>query len=117
MVLKYDAAGDSIGWWSTAAAVGRRYPLGIAVDAQEHVLVATATWSVVEYPPDGGTPIDEWTSYGYGGGQFSYPWDITLDAHGDFYVTDANRDDVQKFGDATVPVLRSSWGALKRRFR
>lgn len=83
-------------------------PGGVAVRADDSLLVAdTYAQRVVHLDPDG-TVLRSWQGTGIGPGEFSYPTDVAVAPDGGFYVADGYNDRIQQFGpDGT---LVRKWG-------
>src|SRR2546426_229589 len=53
-------------------------------------------------PEDPPVFVLKWGSWGFGPGQFEYPYGLAADAQGNVYVADKGNDRIQKFrGDGT----------------
>jgi sugar lactone lactonase YvrE len=106
-------------WGSPGSGPGQfNSPRGIALDPSGRVYVVdSGNHRVQVFNLDGGY-LTSFGSQGSGPGQFSNPGDIKLDRFGNIYVVDsASR--VEKFAalGGSTPVARSTWGALKARYR
>ena len=90
------------------------HPQGVAVDPRTgNVFVADdRNHRVVEYRPDG-TYLRQVGSYGYGAGQFRFPYDVGIDAREprQLYVADNNNHRVQAFDVATLAFV-TTWGVF-----
>jgi len=64
-----------------------------------------------------GVLLTEWGGQGSGDGQFDQPDGVAVDSEANVYVLDTSNNRVQKFGNAVVPTLKTSWGQLKARFK
>ena len=64
-----------------------------------------------------GTFVTQWGGQGAAPGQFFRPTCVTLGQDGSIYVADKDNHRVQKFGSIATAARRSTWGALKARFR
>lgn len=88
----------------------------VAVDASENVFVVTDQCRLQKFTA-GGSYLTGWGSCGSADGQFNATPDMAFDSAGHIFVLDAWNYRVQKFGDVPTPTRRTTWGALKRRFR
>jgi tripartite motif-containing protein 71 len=88
---------------------------GIAVDATERVYV-TEEHRCQVFGADGSFAF-AWGQLGSGPGQFTSPVDIAIDASDTIYILDQGNGRVQKFVYGATPVVRSTLGRLKQRYR
>ncbi|MFC4306770.1 S-layer homology domain-containing protein [Cohnella boryungensis] len=96
------------------------YPSGVAVDGDGNLYVADTdnhriqkmNVSLLENPPSDWQPGDEWEVVGYGEGnglgQFSEPFDVSLDGRGNVFVADLGNHRIQML-DASNGTWRQ-WG-------
>ncbi len=70
-------------------------PLGVSVIG-DLVYVASSTHQVVVFDKQG-NEVDRIGGYGFGAGEFYYPYDIKQDSQGNFYVTEHYNNRMQKF--------------------
>ena len=70
-------------------------PLGVSVIG-DLVYVASSTHQVVVFDKQG-NEVNRIGGYGFGAGEFYYPYDIKQDSKGNFYVTEHYNNRMQKF--------------------
>lgn len=70
-------------------------PLGVSV-IDENIYVASSTHQIVVFDKQG-SELERHGSYGFGPGQFYYPYDVKQDSKGNFYVTEHYNNRMQKF--------------------
>ncbi len=70
-------------------------PLGVSV-IDDKVYVASSTHQIVVFDKQG-TEINRIGAYGFGAGEFYYPYDVKQDSKGNFYVTEHYNNRMQKF--------------------
>ena len=111
----FDVGGTELYHW----VVGPMIPQdnAVTVDGAERVYVTTASGTVDIYLPDG-TKQASFGSLGNGPGQFlGTPLaELAITSAGNIFVRDGGNRILQ-FADAPTPAIRTSWGALKGRFR
>ncbi len=112
-IVVYAPSGTYLRSWDG----GLNNPEAIAIDSHGLVYVADS-WNdrVVVYTSEGQL-ISAWGSAGTEVGHFSRPTGIAVDKDGYVYVADTGNARVQKFGPATTPTSRSSWGRIKSEYR
>jgi DNA-binding beta-propeller fold protein YncE len=88
--------GEFLRQWSTPEWNDSCWPWRIAVAPEDHVYVITSTRQVNAFDSNGSL-LDTWGSQGSGPGQFREPSGIDIDADGFVYVSDSERNDVQRF--------------------
>lgn len=90
------------------AADGFDSPGGVAVRADDTLLVAdTYAKRIVQLAADGNV-LHTWAGTGIGAGEFSYPTDVANAPDGGFYVADGYNDRIQQFGPDGAFVRK--WG-------
>jgi DNA-binding beta-propeller fold protein YncE len=91
---------------------------GLAVDGDNNVYVTDSSFlNRVQVFSESGGYLTQFGNTGTGDGQFQQPVGVSLDSEGNVYVLDTANNRVQKFGPAVVPTTKTTWGALKARFR
>ena len=65
----------------------------------------------------GGTLLSAWGLPGSGEGRMSYPQGVAVDTAGNVYVADTGNHRIQKFSFSNVPVVPTTWGQLRSKYR
>jgi DNA-binding beta-propeller fold protein YncE len=103
-------------WGSSGSGPGQfTFPTGVAVAPNGDVYVTD--FSRISQFTSAGTFLTSWGTSGSGPGQFSVPYGLALSGSGDLYVADSFNHRVQRFGNAPVAGVRSTWGRLKSIYR
>jgi tripartite motif-containing protein 71 len=125
-VQKFTLAGQYVLEWPLSGGTEPR-PRGMAIDRDGRLFICKPFTHRIQIYSTAGAYLGEFGSSGTGPGQFEKPADVAIDREGNLYVADlrtgycAVRDmhcSVQKFAlDAPTVVRKTTWGALKARYR
>lgn len=117
-VKRYSLLGTPLGEWGLADPAPNQLLgiLGLTVDGEENVYVFDTNARIDKFSADGGF-LEQFGSQGTGDGQFFSYRDMAADGFGNLFVVDAFLPRITKFGPATTNAHRTSWGALKTRYR
>lgn len=111
-VVRFSSAGAYLGAWALPA--GDYSRSGLGMDAFGHVLVADETGNQVRKYEQDGTPLASWGTAGSGDGQFSGPYDVSVDAAGNVYVSEYFGQRMHKFsGSGESPLEGAGTWLLK----
>jgi tripartite motif-containing protein 71 len=121
-VSKWNAQHERIGVWGgiTGSAPGQFFgPAGVDVDASGRVFVADFHNDRVQVFTDQGVLLEQWGgASGAGGVHFDGPADVAVDETGSVYVLELHGNQVQRLRlDGPTSAIRTSWSALKARYR
>jgi len=119
-IYKYRTDGTLVQSWPAGGWV-----YFVAVDEAGNVYATDARYNDVSKFSSTGTLLARWGEGGTGAGQFSGPSGVAADGHGNVYVAESvecgghacGNHRVQKFAFLTTPVVPSTWGRLKARYR
>lgn len=116
-VQQFHADGTFVREWGSFGGGDGQFqgPKGMALDADGNLYVAD--FDRVQVFTSSGTYLAQFGSFGTGDGQLDNPFGVALDSAGDVYVLDSQNARVEKFSAAVTPTVRTSWGAVKARFR
>ena len=118
-VKRFSLDGTFLGQWGTPGSAPGQLNgcYSLTVDRAGNVYVLDRESRVQKFTSTG-VLLTSWGSYGTGDGQFSGPsTDIEIGHTGYIYTLESGSGRIQKFGDASTPVRRGSWAALKQLFR
>gem|GEM_PF-3340204 len=112
-VMKFDISaanpGGYLGQWGndSSGTTGLRYPTKIAFDKVTNAMyvVDSGNHRIIKLSADM-QALTSWGGYGDGSGKFRFPIDVAVDSHGDVYVLDDARREVQRF-DSSGTYLES----------
>src|SRR5207253_645338 len=93
------------------------YPTGIAMAPDRAIYVVDTYGDRVEIFSEAGAYLGEFGGTGTGNGQFQFPVNIAIGPDFSTYVGDVDNFRVQKFAAKNTPVVMTTWGRLKRRYR
>lgn len=77
---------------------GFNSPGGVAVRADDTLLVADTYGQRIVHLTQDGKVLESWNGTGIGADEFSYPTDLVIAPDGGFYVADGYNDRIQQFG-------------------
>ena len=119
VVAKFTSDGTLMTTWGSSGTGDLQFdsPWDVAVDPDGNVLVADIM-SVRKFTPDGAF-LTRWGDVlgGSGPGEFNGALGIATDSDGKVYVLDTGNHRVQKFGEPSTPVERTTWGRIKALYR